>query len=274
MLNYNGTLIEKETFQLQSNNRGFAYGDSLFETIRVIDGQVRFLEDHYFRLMASMRMIRMQIPMSFTFDYLTTQIAALLDTTDRASILKVKCTVYRNEGGLYAPTSNDVSFVLEAIKGEVTLKEHYEIDLFKDHYVCSGLLSTLKSSNRLLNVLSSIFADENDLDNCLLINEKKQVVEASNANIFLVKGTKISTPELLGGCIKGIARKKIIEMLEKSDVYTIEECAISPFEIMKADEVFLSNAVMGIQSVTKYRKKQFSTAVGKELSHQFAALKE
>ena len=274
MLNYNGTLIEKETFQLQSNNRGFAYGDSLFETIRVIDGQVRFLEDHYFRLMASMRMIRMQIPMSFTFDYLTTQIAALLDTTDRASILKVKCTVYRNEGGLYAPTGNDVSFVLEAIKGEVTLKEHYEIDLFKDHYVCSGLLSTLKSSNRLLNVLSSIFADENDLDNCLLINEKKQVVEASNANIFLVKGTKISTPELLGGCIKGIARKKIIEMLEKSDVYTIEECAISPFEIMKADEVFLSNAVVGIQSVTKYRKKQFSTAVGKELSHQFAALKE
>jgi branched-chain amino acid aminotransferase len=272
MLNYNGTLIEKESFQLQTGNRGFAYGDSLFETIRVIDGQVRFLEDHYFRLMASMRMIRMQIPMTFTYDYLSSQIDALLATTDRDSVLKVKCTVYRNDGGLYTPSTHEVSFILEAIKGEVALKEQYEIDLFKDHYVCSGLLSTLKSTNRLINVLSSIFATENDLDNCLLINEKKQVVEAANANIFLVKGTHISTPELLSGCIKGIARKKIIEMLEKSDVYTIEECAISPFEIMKADEVFLTNAVMGMQSVTKYRKKKFSTAVGGVLSLQFNAL--
>ena len=56
-----------------------------------------------FRLMASMRMIRMQIPMTFTYDYLSNQIDALLATTDRDTILKVKCTVYRNEGGLYTP---------------------------------------------------------------------------------------------------------------------------------------------------------------------------
>ncbi|MGB2129612.1 MAG: aminotransferase class IV, partial [Flavicella sp.] len=216
--------------------------------------------------------IRMQIPMTFTYDYMMDQIEKLLDTTDRASILKVKCTVYRNEGGLYTPATNDVSFILEAIEGKVSVKENYEVDLFKDHYVCSGLLSTLKSSNRLLNVLSSIYAKENDLDNCILINEKKQVVEACNANIFLVKGNHIKTPELSSGCIKGIARKKIIEMLEKSDSYTIEECNISPFDLMKADEVFLSNAVMGLQSVTNYRKKKFSTQVGADILRNFNSL--
>ncbi|MDG1804261.1 aminotransferase class IV, partial [Flavicella sp.] len=74
MVNYNGALIEKETFHLSKNNRGFAYGDSLFETIRIENGEIYFLEDHYFRLMASMRMIRMEIPMKLTLDYLEKQI--------------------------------------------------------------------------------------------------------------------------------------------------------------------------------------------------------
>ena len=78
MVNFNGTLLEKESFQLSLNNRGFSYGDSLFETIRIKEGRPRFVEDHYFRLMASMRMIRMEIPMFFTLDYFENQILELV----------------------------------------------------------------------------------------------------------------------------------------------------------------------------------------------------
>lgn len=272
MVNVNGTFVEKETFQLSRHNRGFAYGDSLFESIGIKNGKPRFVEDHYFRLMASMRMIRMEIPMYLTLDYFEAQIVDLITAVNSEKIFKAKFTVYRKEGGLYTPDTNAIDFFVEVFEGEVQTKETFEIDLFKDHYVISGLLSTLKSSNRLINVVSGIYAKENELDGCVLINEQKNIVELTNANIFLIKGTHIRTPKLLDGCIKGIARKKIIEFLEKSTDFTIEETTISPFDLQKADEVFVSNAVTGIQCVTKYRKKNFETSIGNSLAKIYASL--
>lgn len=113
----------------------------------------------------------------------------------------------------------------------------------------------------MLNTLAAVFAEENDLDNCILLNERKGVVEAINGNIFIVKGNTIKTPALTEGCIKGIIRKKVIEIIEKHPEYTVEETTISPFEIQKADEVFITNAIIGIQPVTNYRKKEFSTDI-------------
>ena len=69
MINFNGTLLENNTI-LSTENRGYAYGDALFETIKVVHGKILFWEDHYFRLMASMRIMRMEIPMNFTMEYL------------------------------------------------------------------------------------------------------------------------------------------------------------------------------------------------------------
>jgi branched-chain amino acid aminotransferase len=132
--------------------------------------------------------------------------------------------------------------------------------------VYSGHLSTVKTNNKLIHTLASIYAKENDLDNCFLLNERKGVVEATNASLFLVKGTVIKTPPLTEGCLKGIAREKVISVITSSNDYTIEETIISPFEIQKADEVFITNSVMGIQPITNYRKKEFSTTISKKLS--------
>jgi branched-chain amino acid aminotransferase len=272
MINHNGALIEKELFQLSKNNRGFSYGDSLFETIRIEEGEICFLEDHYFRLMASMRMIRMEIPMRLTFDYLEKQILNLIKLVGESSVSRVKCTVYRKDGGLYTPDTNEVEFLIEAFDSKSVVKSIYKIDIYKDHYVNSGLLSTLKSSNRLLNVVASIYAKEYELDSCVLINEDKKVVETTNANIFLIKDNVIRTPKLLDGCIKGVARKKIIEIIEKDAAFEIIEESISPFDIQKADEVFVSNAIIGVQSVTKYRKKYFETKVGERIGKAFKSL--
>lgn len=274
MINLNGKLVERESSSLTLNNRGYKYGDSLFETIRIYKNKAIFLEDHYFRLMASMRMLRMEIPMNFTLDYLEEQIVTLLNILEERSITKIRITVSRKDGGLYLPISNDIDFIIEAFEGESDIKEKYVVDLFKDHYVNSGLLSTIKSSNRLLNVVSSIYADENDLDNCILINEKKNVVEATNANIFVVKGNIVKTPALLEGCIKGVSRKKIIEILEKKEEFVLEETQISPFELQKADEIFLTNAIVGVQPVTNYRKKKFDSKIGALLAKELQNLIE
>ena len=270
MINFNGKLLSKEQVQLTSDNRGFKYGDGIFETIKVLNNKVIFWEDHYFRLMASMRMLRMKIPMEFTLEFLEEEIMRTVRSIEETGPFRVRLNAFRKDGGLYTPETNEISFLIEASAVQYNTKESYEIDVFKDFYNYSGLLSTIKTNNRMLNTLASIFADENDLDNCVLVNERKGVVEVANGNIFIITGAVIKTPALTEGCIKGIVRSKVIEIITKNKDFTIEETVISPFEIQKADEVFITNAIMGIQVVTKYKKKSFNTEIGNKL---FANLK-
>ncbi|GGH03564.1 aminotransferase class IV [Polaribacter pacificus] len=270
MLNFNGTLFQEDTFQITTANRAFKYGDGIFETIAVKNGRIVFWEDHYFRLMASMRMLRMEIPMSFTLEFLEEEILKTLKSNPAFNNARVRLTVFRKDGGLYTPKTNAVDYLVEAGENTYKTKEVYTIDLFKDFYNYSGLLSTVKTTNRMLNTLASVYMQENNLDNCVLINERKSIVEATNAAIFIVKGTQIKTPALTEGCIKGIARKKIIEILTRNPNYTLEETVISPFELQKADEVFIANTIIGVQPVTQYRKKTFDTVISKKIAASYA----
>lgn len=269
MINFNGNLQDNNTV-ITNNNRAYAYGDGLFETIKAVHGKLLFFEDHYFRLMASMRIMRMEIPMSFTLEFLQDEILKTIKVNQLdTATCRVKLQVHRVEGGLYEPESNDVEFIVsvKALDQDFYLLNEgdYEVDLFKDFYVSPSLISTLKSNNKALNVVGSIYAKENKLDNCLLINTNKSVVEALNGNVFLVKGNTIKTPPLSDGCLKGIIRKQLIEIINLMEEYTLEEASISPFEIQKADEMFITNVITGIQPVSKYRKKQFATDVAKAL---------
>lgn len=262
MINFNGNIESQE--HIFSSNRAFKYGDAVFETIKVVSGTILFWEDHYFRLMASMRIVRMEIPMEFTMEFLEAKIVNLIEVNDLLNApARIRMTVFRDAPGLYAPEKNDVSYFIEVKPLQETTyklcKELCVVDLFKDHYVTPQLLSTLKTTNRILNVIAGVFAKENELDNCLLLNSNKQVIEAINGNVFLVKGNVIKTPPLEDGCIKGIMRKQLIEIIGKLENYTIEETSISPFELQKADELFMTNVIQGVISITKYRKKSFNT---------------
>ncbi|MGB2683784.1 MAG: aminotransferase class IV [Olleya sp.] len=269
MINFNGK-IQENNLVISNNNRGYSYGDGLFETIKAVHGKLLFFEDHYFRLMASMRIMRMQIPMDFTMEFIEEQIINTLKANDlNTQSARVKIQVDRVEGGLYLPENNTINFVISVKKIDSDFyllnEENYEVDLFKDHYLSPSLLTTLKSNNKALNVIGSIYAKENRLDNCLLINTNKSVVEALNGNLFLVKGNTIKTAPLSDGCLKGVLRKQLIDIIKLLPDYTIEETSISPFELQKADELFLTNVIQGIQPITKYRKKVFKNDTTKML---------
>jgi len=270
MININGELLFEQNFKLSTENRGFKYGDAIFETIKVSNNRIIFWEDHYFRLMASMRMLRMKIPMEFTLEFFQKEILKTVTAQDNAVSYRVRLNIYRKDGGLYTPKTNEIDYLIDVKKNIYITKEVYKVDIFKDFYSYSGLLSTIKTNNRMVNTLASIYAKENDLDNCVLINEKKGAVEVANGNIFILKGNTIKTPALTEGCIKGIIRKKVIEIITKNPEYNLEETNISPFEIQKKDEVFITNAIMGVQPVTNYKKKQFkadfSSKIAKSLN--------
>ena len=270
MVNFNGTLVEK-TANLLSENRGFLFGDAVFETLKIVDNRVLFLEDHYFRLMSSMRILRMEIPMTFTMEFLEEQILELVQANAFEDSARVRLTVFRNSGGFYLPETNDVSYLIQSTtldsKEYVLNTNRYEVDLFKDFYITKQLLSSIKSTNKAVQITGSIFAKENDLQNCILLNDSKNAIETLNGNLFMLKDGKLITPPVSEGCLNGIMRKQVLTIAKTMDVEVVEEI-ISPFDLQKADELFVTNVITGVQPITKYRKKDFTATFAASLINQ------
>lgn len=267
MINSNGN--NSTALNSLSQNRGFLYGDAVFETMKIVNSKILFLEDHYFRLMASMRILRMEIPMDFTMEFFEEQVLTTVTNNGFAQSSRARITVYRNDGGFYLPTTNTISFLIHASpldnKDYLLESRPCEVDLYKDFYISKQLLSTLKTTNKVLHVTASIYADENDLDNCILLNESKNVVEVLQGNIFMLQGNRLITPPVSEGCCNGILRKQLLVLAKKIEGLEVIEEVISPFDLQKADELFYTNVIKGIQSITKYRKKDFTNVLANQL---------
>ena len=257
-------------------NRAFLYGDAVFETIKILDSKILFLEDHYFRLMSSMRILRMEIPMDFTLEFFENQILNAAKLENLQSSARARITVFRKDGGFYLPTNNNINYVIAISNLEKPMYEiasyKYEVDIYKDFFIAKQLISTLKSTNKIINITGSIYAKENDLDNCILLNNDKNVAEALNGNIFMLTGNILVTPPLLDGCLNGIMRKQILTLAKTIENIQVIEASVSPFDLQKADELFITNIITGIQPITKYRKKEFTTTFSQNLITKLNAL--
>ena len=268
MINFNGTIISEDSSVL-TKNRAFLYGDAVFETVKISNKKILFLEDHYFRLMSAMRVVRMEIPMNFTMEFLEEQILSIAENNQVIDCARARITVYRNDGGYYLPQNNSVLYLIHAVGLENKVytieNKRYEVDLYKDFYITKQLLSSVKTTNKIINITGSIYANENGLDNCLLLNDSKNVVEALQGNIFMLQGNKLITPPISEGCLNGVMRRQILGLAKKIDNIEVVEGVISPFDLQKADELFITNVIKGIQPITQYRKKEFSTNMAVKL---------
>lgn len=273
MINLNGDSIVQENVLTQ--NRAFLYGDAVFETVKIVKGKILFLEDHYFRLMASMRILRMEIPMDFTMEFFEDQVLSTASNNGFEQSARARITVYRNDGGYYLPTTNTISYLIHTSPLEnqffVFENKECEVDLYKDFYISKQLISSLKTTNKVIHVTASIYADENGYNNCIMLNDSKNVVEVLQGNLFMLQGNKLITPPISEGCINGIMRKQVLALAKKIEGLEVIEDVISPFELQKADELFYTNVIKGIQSITKYRKKEYTNEIAKELVEQLNA---
>lgn len=268
MINFNGTITNKEQLGFEHISRAAMYGDAVFETIRVREGKLLFIEDHYFRLMASMRIIRMSIPMEFTPEFFVEQ-AELLAEEVAIENGRLRLQVSRVAEGKYTPLGTQVcSWWMELEELDTTdycwSDKGLTVDLFKDHYIQPGLLSSIKSSNSLPYVLGGIYAQENGLDAVLMVNDKKMLVEANAANVFVLKGNVLRTAPLEDGALRGVFRKNVLVWAKEIGLVVKEE-SINPFDLQKADEIWLTNTIQGVQWVENYRKKSFKGEKAKEL---------
>jgi branched-chain amino acid aminotransferase len=264
MINHNGALTSSRSPVFTAQNRGLLFGDAVFETLRYSQDHIHFWEDHYFRLMAAMRIFRMDIPMTFTPEFLEQECLRVVQAqSETAPAWHIRLTVYRKDGGAYLPTTRDVDYVIaaKALDSEYYLSaENYKVALFNDYYLQKSMLSNLKSNNKALQVIGSIFMQEQGFDNGILVNDEKEVVEFLNGNLFIVEDGKLRTPPISSGCLDGIMRKQIIRIAKKLDISCVEE-AISPFDLQRVQELFMTNAIVGIQPVTSYRRNTYDKSI-------------
>ncbi len=260
-INHNGNIIPADEQIFKTSNRTFLYGDGIFESIKVAYGKPVNIEAHYNRLTKGATTLKIELPYNMTISCFSQQITELLKINDHLPAARVRFTLYRADGGLYQPTTNKGMYVIESSPLQnnnfILNSKGLTIDTYEHIKKMPSLISELKSCNALNYVMAKMFATQKNLDDCLILNDQKNIVEATSSNIFVVKKNNISTPPLEEGCVDGTMRKLIIKTIKKTNLL-FNEHPINSDDLIDGDEVFLSNAISGIKWVLNYKQKHFS----------------
>lgn len=265
MVYYNGDLLPDTAHFTNHSNRGLRYGDGLTESLKYGGKHLYFWEAHYFALMAAMRQLRMEIPMDYTMEYLEGAIrrTLLANGLDHAPAGVT----------LMAMRSEDMKGVDLIITVEVLPRASFQweerpvrAELFKDYFLPSGSFTGLPHTNRLIEVLGGIYKSENGYDTCLLLNEKKEVIRTLEGPVFLREGDQVRTPAISAGAPDTVLRKQVLQLGNTDTRYSFTEGGISPFDLQKADELFWLDPLVGVCSITAYRKATFRTEAARHIT--------
>jgi branched-subunit amino acid aminotransferase/4-amino-4-deoxychorismate lyase len=268
-INLNGKLHPESEPIIYSNNRAFRYGDGLFETMRVAEGKIRFLEHHLSRMKSSMELLKMDLPAEFSVSFFEDKINELLKKNQISLGGRVRLTIFRNEGALYEPESYQVSYLLEAAPfdfNRYTLNDvGLVVDLYNEFKKPLNRMSCIKSNNALVYVMAGIFKVEHKLDDCILLNERFNITEAISSNLFAVKNGVLYTAPVAEGCLDGIMRSEIISIAKENRI-AVYEVTMAMNVMLNSDEIFLTNAIRGIRWVGSYRAKRYHNQMAERLT--------
>jgi branched-chain amino acid aminotransferase len=264
----NGDIVpEKPLLSIQ--NRAFKYGDGLFETMRARGTRILFFDQHYRRLSESMKLLRMNVESLPTLPEIEAAVSRLLYRNKFLKASRLRLTVFREQGGLYKPQNNDVQYCIEASplesgRFELNTKGLF-IGIYNDIPLFPSTLSALKTTSALQYVMAANYASLRRFDDCLLVNHLGHLVEATSSNLFVFKNEKMYTPPLSDGCIPGIMRNQIMEIIPSLGMEIIDNQPLKPEDLHGATEIFFTNAVRGIQWVLAYKEDRYFSRLAKTL---------
>lgn len=253
---YNNNYVEDTLPVIQADNRAFRYGDGLFESMVAFDGIVPLLPYHYERLKYSSEILMMEMPAYMDFDWFKATISDLL-SRNKATNARLRMQLTRAGGGLYKPDINATDMLITCTPIANNRFEWSSINAtFSPYRVDTGVLSNLKTTSKIQYVLSALLAEKKGASEACLFNTKGTLAEAIQSNVFLIRGDVIMTPALTNGGVNGVMRRYLIGQLEHT--FHVVQSDVLMNDIDEADEIFLTNAVRGIQSVAVVGSVEYS----------------
>lgn len=268
-ISFNHQIVSKEMPLFTVANRSFCYGDGFFESIRITGAEMPFIKNHFERIKETAQVLEMNLPVDITIESIQETVKLLAEKNGVGKEGRARINFFRNEGGFYAPESKTSSVIVdvmsyEANNGYELNQKGLKVDLYQKIKKPCNVLSSIKSCNSLLYVLAGKFKHDNELDEAVILNDKHNVCEFTSSNLFIVINGVLYTPAISEGCISGVMRKVILDLAAKARIY-VYETELKPNDLIRADEIFLTNAVHGIQWIGAYKAKRYFNKVSKTL---------
>lgn len=265
---FNGKIIEEENARL-GLNRALKFGDGLFETIKIIDGEPQLWGQHMYRLSLGMQWLDLEYDPLF-FDELLVDVHSLLLQKNINKGGRLRITIYRASKGNYTPESNGVNYLIEtseSANGYPMNKKGLKIELSEKVTLYSkDPINAHKSLNAGSYIRASIEKQKRGFDDLILLNEKGDIVESTASNLFIVKANTCYTPDLSQGCLNGIMRQHLIKMLKEGGLKVVAK-ALTAKDLEEADEVFLTNSIRGLQWVGAFRNCRYYHSLSTKISN-------
>ncbi len=266
----NGELVHPGLCILSPANRAFRYGDGVFETIRLEQGQVLWGERHYLRLRRSAALLKMNLDAQFTLPVFAKLLKALYDANHPGGeSARLRFALFREDGGYYSPVRDDARFIIESetLAGECYALNEFglTLGLYSAQRKSTDAFASLKTSSALLYVMASLYKKTHGYDDCVIVNQDGTVAEATSSNIFIVKGGQLYTPGTNQGCVEGVMRSVLIDLAGANGL-SLHESVVTIDDLRAAEEVFLTNAISGLAWVRSFENSLYANTFSRHLS--------
>lgn len=242
----NGDFVPIGDAKISILDRGFRYGEGLFETICIEEGNPIFLKEHFERLKNSAKALNLKLPVGFEQ---VTQITKKLiqDSSLEKGVLNIYLTATDEE-------ERETNFII-VVKDEVRYKESdyekgYTAIISSIRIDSSLATNSHKTLSFLPHILAKKEAKEKGADEAILLDAEGYVLEGTTRNIFMVKGDKLITALVGSGILPGITRAKILQIAPAVGL-KVEEKLVDVDFLKSCDEVFLTSSLIGVMSVVR-----------------------
>jgi len=253
------------------SNRGYRYGDGVFETIKVSGGKLLLETFHFERLFSGLYLLQFDLPRLLSKEKLRDEILQLCRKNGAEQLARVRLSFFRGNGGLY-DDDKAPRYIIECWPLNSSFNQLNEnglvIGVYPDAQKSCDRFSNLKSANFLPYSMAALYARANRMNDCLVLNANGHIADSTIANIFIIKDGVICTPSLGEGCVNGVMRRHLLASLQQAGEET-REMAISISSLAEADEVFLSNAIRGISWVRQYGDSTYTNTKTEEIYKRF-----
>lgn len=259
-VDHNGELHPADEPVLRLDNRAFHFGDGLFESIRVVGGKPCFLDAHWARLSTGADLLRITLPQGLDRQRFGEAVQAIIQRSGIASG-RMRFTLYRSGSGYYRPQTDQGAYTIELKPIEephhVLNPNGLLVDIWPEMRKPVNELSRHKTLNCQYYIMAALWSRARGLDDCLLQNDRGNIIESSAGNLFIVSNGVLYTPSLTDGCLGGVMRAQVINLAIANGI-KVYECSLNPQNLLAADELFFTNAIQGIRWVGGYRTKRYT----------------
>jgi len=246
---FDGQIYSKNSFEVGIYDRGFNFSDGFFETFYFDGHKIQNNEYHLQRIIEACKLYDFYISNEF-LSSLFQKIDELNSHLDFGKKM-FKLIVWRKQGGLFSPESNDFHYLISAREKTTTELSYIEnIGIEKIEGFCKNYFSGVKNLSCYQYLKAGMSVKKHNWNDCIILNQENHITESLYGNIFWIKENEIFTPSLSTGCINGIIRRKILEQTQ------VQEGEFQLNDLLEADFVFFSN-VGGIKIISKTNEVEF-----------------